>query len=116
VLRGLMSSVRYEDEDESWLRTRTDDEESVKTSLTDNSVEMGVYEDETWTGTPMTKKTGLDMVVGEVLLEEDVVVEENHGWNDVGIEVYKKTGYMRTCSDVIGSSPEKVDSPVLILG
>lgn len=44
--------------------TWTDDEECVETCVADDSVEMCVYKDETRTGTPMTKETRLDMVMG----------------------------------------------------
>jgi len=47
----------------------------------------------------MTEKTRFDMIMGEFMLEKDIVVEEYHG-----------------SSDIIGSPPEEVDSAMLITG
>ena len=54
------------------------DVEGVDVGLADETVDVSVYERETWTGSPVTEKSGLDVVGGDVTLNKGVVLEEDH--------------------------------------
>jgi hypothetical protein len=56
------------------------DIKGVKICLTYDPVEVSIYHNEAWTGTPMTQQTVFDVVVGERFFDQDIVVEEDHGW------------------------------------
>ena len=57
---------------------RAYDVEGVDVGLADETVDVSVYERETWTGSPVTEKSGLDVVGGDVTLNKGVVLEEDH--------------------------------------
>ena len=56
-----------------------DDVEHLLLGLADQPVEVRVDERESGAGTPVTEETVLDVVGGDVALDEGVVLEEDHG-------------------------------------
>lgn len=69
--------------DKTRTRTWTDDEEHIQIELGDETVEMGVYENEARTRPPVAQETRFDAVFDELVFEKDILVEENHGWTNM---------------------------------
>jgi hypothetical protein len=67
---------------DAWQRTGTDDQECVEISVGDDPVKVCIDQNKTGAGTPVAKETRLDVVMGEALLEENIVLEKNHRWGD----------------------------------
>lgn len=44
---------------------------------------MGIHKDEARAGAPVPEETGLDVVVGEGVLQQSVGAEEDHGCGEV---------------------------------
>jgi hypothetical protein len=77
---------------------RPDHVDHVQVMFAYEQVEMSVDQRQARHSSPMPQKSVLDVVKGQVPFEEDVVVEEDHG-----------------SSDVIGSTPELLESQEVIV-
>ena len=96
----------------------THDVESVDAGLGDEAVEVGVDKGEAGAGTPVAEETGLDIVRGDISLDEGVVLQEDHGWIYAHI-VSSRTRQgrtRRTSSDVVRSPTELLDGNEFIIG
>lgn len=60
--------------------TGADNVKHINVMLCDEAVEVSVDEGKAWAGTPMAKKTIFNVVKGDLALNEDIVLEEDHGY------------------------------------
>lgn len=58
--------------------TWTDNIESFQASFANDSVEVRIHHDQPGTRSPVAEKAGLDVVMGDGLLDKNVVIEEYH--------------------------------------
>jgi hypothetical protein len=59
--------------------TWTNDIESVQSSFADDTVQVGVNKSQTRTRSPMAEQTGFNIIGGDITLDEDIVLQEDHG-------------------------------------
>lgn len=52
--------------------------ERIKSSLSNDSIEMSIHHDNAGASAPVAKKTRLDVVMSYLFLEENIIVEEDH--------------------------------------
>jgi hypothetical protein len=58
--------------------TRSYDKEGIKIGLLDDAIQVCIHEDESGTGSPVSKQARLDVVRGELPLKENIVSQEDH--------------------------------------
>lgn len=61
----------------------TDNVEQINVVLDDEAVKVGVDENETRACSPVAEEAVLDIFVGDLAFDEDIVFEEDHGGSDV---------------------------------
>lgn len=76
---------------------------------------MGVNQVETRTRSPVAKKAGLDVLVGKILPDENVVVKEDHGYTTRNEHGRLRISGKHTCSDVVRCASEHLDCVEFIL-
>ena len=95
------------------------DVEGIDTGLGDEAVQVGVDKGEARAGTPVAEETGLDIVRGDISLDEGIVLQEDHGWVYAHIVSTSRTRQertRRTSSDVVCSPTELLDGNEFIIG
>ena len=55
------------------------DEQRVESRIANKPVQVRIYQGETRASTPVTEQTRFDIVKSQVSLEQNVIIEENHG-------------------------------------
>lgn len=63
--------------------TRANNVEHVNIMFDDKTVDVGVGKDKTWACTPVSQQAVLDIIVGDVAFDKDIVLEEDHGGGDI---------------------------------
>lgn len=95
---------------ESDERTGSDNIEHIEVMLSDETIEVRIDQGETWAGTPVSEKTGFDIIKSNLAFNKEVVLEEDHSYKrDMSATRRSTSNVLPTCGDIVRRPAETLD-------